>query len=55
MFYTLGSCNPNGCGMPNAMRKNIGKKIDRGMSDRQIFEEMLKTYGPTLTRPHLLP
>ena len=55
MFYTLASCNPNGCGMPNAMRKNIGKKIDRGMTDRQIFEEMLKTYGPTLTRPHLLP
>ena len=55
MFYTLASCNPNGCGMPNAMRKHIGKKIDRGLSDRQIFEEMLKTYGPTLTRPHLLP
>jgi hypothetical protein len=55
MFYTLASCNPNGCGMPNAMRQHIRKKIDRGLTDRQIFEEMLKTYGPTLTRPHLLP
>jgi hypothetical protein len=55
MFYTLASCNPNGCGMPNAMRKHLAGKIDRGMTDRQIFEEMLKTYGPALTRPHLLP
>jgi hypothetical protein len=55
MFYTLASCNPNACGMPNAMRKNIARKIDRGMTDRQIFEEMRKTYGPLLTRPHLLP
>jgi hypothetical protein len=54
MFYTLGSCNPNGCGMPNGMRKLIGKKIDEGMTDRQIFEEMLRDYGPELTRPHLL-
>ena len=55
MFYTLASCNPNGCGMPNAMRKNLARKIDRGLTDRQIFEEMLKTYGPPLVRPHLLP
>lgn len=54
MFYTLASCNPNGCGLPNGMRDHIGKKIDRGMTDRAIFEEMLKTYGPELTRPHLL-
>jgi hypothetical protein len=54
-FYTLASCNPNGCGMPNAMRQSLAKKIDRGLTDRQIFEELLKTYGPLLTRPHLLP
>ena len=55
MFYTLASCNPNGCGMPHAMRLHLSRKIDRGLTDRQIFEEMLKTYGPTLVRPHLLP
>jgi hypothetical protein len=55
MFYTLAACNPNGCGMPNAMKKNIALKIDKGMTDRQIFEELIKTYGPELTRPHLLP
>ena len=55
MFYTLAACNPNGCGMPNAMKKNIANKIDKGMTDRQIFEELMRTYGPELTRPHLLP
>jgi hypothetical protein len=55
MFYTLSSCNPNGCGMPNAMRKNLSNKMNRGLSDRQIFQEMIRTYGPELTRPHLLP
>lgn len=54
MFYTLASCNPNGCGLPNGMRQYVGKKIDQGQTDRQIFEEMMKTYGPELTRPHLL-
>jgi hypothetical protein len=54
-FYTLGSCNPNGCGMPHHMRKVIGAKIDKGLTDRQIFEELLKEQGPDLLRPHLLP
>lgn len=49
MFYTLASCNPNGCGLPNGMRTFLGKKIDQGITDRQIFEEMVKTYGPDLT------
>lgn len=55
MFYTLGACNPNACGLPPAMKKNIANRIDKGMTDRQIFEELLKTYGPELTKPHLLP
>ena len=55
MFYTLASCNPNGCGMPHAMRLNLARKMDRGLTDRQIFEELLKTYGRPLVRPHLLP
>jgi hypothetical protein len=55
MFYSLASCNPNACGTPNAMKKNIALKIDKGMTDKEIFEELLKTYGRDLTRPHLLP
>ncbi len=54
-FYTLASCNPNGCGMPNMMRKDLAAKMDRGLSDKQIFEELLKEQGPELLRPHLMP
>jgi hypothetical protein len=54
-FYTLASCNPNGCGMPNVMRKDIAEKIDKELSDRQIFEELLKEQGPDLVRQHLRP
>jgi hypothetical protein len=55
MFYTLSSCNPNACGMPNHMRKIIAAKIDKGLTDKQIFEELLKEYGADLVKPHLLP
>jgi hypothetical protein len=54
-FYTLASCNVNGCGMPNHMRKVIAAKIDKGMTDRQILEELLKEQGPGLLKPHLMP
>jgi hypothetical protein len=54
-FYTLASCNPNGCGAPNKRRTQIGKMIDRGMTDRQIFDDLLKAEGPLLLRPHLMP
>lgn len=55
MFYTLASCNPNGCGMPNHMRKVFADKIDKGLTDKQIFEEQLKADGVKLIRPHLAP
>jgi hypothetical protein len=54
-FYTLASCNPNGCGMPHHTRTLVGGMIDRGLTDRQIFDELLKEFGPLLLRPHLLP
>jgi hypothetical protein len=54
-FYTLSSCNPNACGMPNRMRKLIAEKIDKSLTDKQIFEELLKERGPELIRPHLVP
>jgi hypothetical protein len=54
-FYTLASCNPNACGMPNMVRQILAEKIDKGLSDRQIFEELTKEKGPDLLRPHLLP
>jgi hypothetical protein len=54
-FYTLASCNPNGCGKPNEMRKRLSALIDRGLSDRQILEKLLEEEGPGLLQPHLLP
>jgi hypothetical protein len=54
-FYTLASCNPNGCGMPNHRRDELRAMMGRGMTDRQIFDELLKEAGPLLLRPHLMP
>jgi hypothetical protein len=54
-FYTLASCNPNTCGMPNQMRKRLAAKIDKGLTDRQIFDELLKEYGADLLKQHLAP
>jgi len=53
--YTLASCNPNACGAPNMTRNLLAKKIDDGLTDRQIFEELHKDRGPLMLRPHLLP
>jgi hypothetical protein len=41
--------------MPNHLREAIGEKIDKGLTDRQAFEELLKENGPDLLRPHLVP
>jgi hypothetical protein len=54
-FYTLASCNPNACGAPNEAREEVGGLIDKGLTDRQIFERLLKDRGPDLLRPHLTP
>jgi len=54
-FYTLASCNPNGCGMPRHMRRELAAQIDKGLTDRQIFDYLLKEHGPDLLRPHLEP
>jgi hypothetical protein len=54
-FYTLASCNPNGCGQPTLMKKQIADLIDKGMTDEQVFAALLKEHGPGLLKPHLLP
>jgi len=54
-FYTLASCNPNACGMPQHMREVIAAKIDKRLTDRQVFEELIKEFGPDLLRQHLRP
>jgi hypothetical protein len=54
-FYTLASCNPNGCGMPNLLRRKVGALIDKGLTDRQVLEALLKEYGAGLLHQHLRP
>lgn len=54
-FYTLASCNPYGCGAPNATRKQIGKLIDAGKGDKDIWDALRAERGALMTRPHLLP
>ena len=54
-FYTLASCNPNGCAAPNAVRKELADLMDRGLNDKEVFEALQKEHGPDLLRPHLLP
>ena len=49
--FSLAACHPKRHEGP---AETAGEKIDKGMTDRQIFEELLKLYGPELTRPHLL-
>jgi hypothetical protein len=54
-FYSLASCNVNGCAAPNQFRKQVAERIDKGLTDRQIWDELLKAHGPLMARPHLLP
>lgn len=52
-FYTLGSCNPNGCGMPNATRRKIAGLIDKGQDDKQIWDTLFAERGDLMVKPHL--
>ena len=54
-FYTLASCNPNGCGMPHGTREQIGALIDQGQTDQQIWDALLQKRGPLMVKPHLKP
>jgi hypothetical protein len=54
-FFTLASCNPNGCGNPNMTRKRIADMIDKGLDDKQIFDDLRAERGPLMTKPHLKP
>ena len=54
MFYTLAACNTMTCNMPNQVRKFVRPLIDKGMSDKEIFEGMEKEFGASIWKPHLL-
>jgi cytochrome c-type biogenesis protein CcmH/NrfF len=54
MFYTLAACNTMTCGMPNQVRKFVRTLIEKGLSDKEIFERMEKEFGASIWKPHLL-
>jgi hypothetical protein len=54
-FYTLASCNVNGCGLPRSTQKELAAMIDKGLTNRQIFERLHKDRGTDMVRSHLLP
>jgi hypothetical protein len=57
-FYTLAACDAAGktpCGLAKSTREEFSKLIDAGRTDRQIFDELLKTRGPKILRPHMSP
>jgi hypothetical protein len=54
-FYTLASCNPNGCGAPEATREEIRGMIEKGKADKDIWDALVKDRGQLMTRPHLKP
>jgi hypothetical protein len=54
-FYTLASCNPNSCAGPITTRKKLAEKIDAGLSNKQIWDDLKAERGATLLKPHLAP
>ncbi|MBC7965891.1 MAG: DUF3179 domain-containing protein, partial [Fuerstia sp.] len=57
-FYTLAACDAAGktpCGLAKRTRAEITEQVAQGLTDRQIFEQLLKERGPKLLRPHMSP
>jgi hypothetical protein len=57
-FFTLAACNAgpdNPCGLAKRTREEVAEMIEKGRTDRQILEELLKGRGPKLLRPHMSP
>ncbi|HJT31014.1 MAG TPA: hypothetical protein VJ783_03025 [Pirellulales bacterium] len=57
-FYTLAACNAGDekpCGLAKQTRQQLAKMIDKGLSDQQIVEQLLRERGSDLLRPHMLP
>ena len=54
MFYTLAACNTMTCGMPKRVRGFVGPLIEKGLTDREIFEKLEAELGPAIWKPHLL-
>jgi hypothetical protein len=54
MFYTLAACNTMTCGMPERVRKFVRPLIEKGLTDKEIFDRMDTEFGAAMWNPHLL-
>ena len=54
MYYTLSACNVNTCGGPDDMREILSARMEKGLTDRKIFEQLIKERGRDVWWPHLL-
>ena len=57
-FFTLAACNSgpsHPCALAKHTRADIANLIDKGRTDAQIFEGLLKERRPKLLRPHMMP
>jgi hypothetical protein len=57
-MYTLAACIPDGptpCGLAKRTREEVADLIDKGRTDQQIFEALLRQRGANLLRPHMSP
>ncbi len=54
MYYTLSACNVNTCGGPDDMREILAARMEKGLTDRKIFEQLMKERGRDVWWPHLL-
>lgn len=56
--FTLASCDAvtdKPCGLAKRTRELLGEQIDKGLSDKQILDELVKQRGDRLLRPHMSP
>jgi hypothetical protein len=54
MFYTLAACNTMTCAMPNRVRTFVKPLFEKGLTDKEVFGQLEKEFGPSLWKPHLL-
>ena len=50
MLLTIPAMSQN-----SGLSSDLAEKIDKGLTDKQILEELLTEHGPELLRQHLLP
>jgi len=56
--FTLAACDSgpgNTCALAKRTRQEVAEMIDKGKTDREILDDLVKERGPNLLRPHMSP